>query len=40
MPVRSMRRLIVILNDNDMAISPPTGAMSAYLVPARLRQAT
>ena len=24
-------RLIVILNDNDMAIAPPTGAMSAYL---------
>jgi 1-deoxy-D-xylulose-5-phosphate synthase len=24
-------RLIVILNDNDMSISPPTGAMSAYL---------
>jgi 1-deoxy-D-xylulose-5-phosphate synthase len=27
-------RLIVILNDNDMSIAPPTGAMSAY--PARL----
>jgi 1-deoxy-D-xylulose-5-phosphate synthase len=28
----SMRsRLIVILNDNDMSIAPPTGAMSAYL---------
>jgi 1-deoxy-D-xylulose-5-phosphate synthase len=25
------RRLIVILNDNDMSIAPPTGAMSAYL---------
>ncbi len=24
-------RLIVILNDNDMAIAPPVGAMSAYL---------
>lgn len=24
-------RLIVILNDNDMSIDPPTGAMSAYL---------
>jgi 1-deoxy-D-xylulose-5-phosphate synthase len=24
-------RLIVILNDNDMSISPPVGAMSAYL---------
>lgn len=24
-------RLIVILNDNDMAIAPPTGAMSTYL---------
>jgi 1-deoxy-D-xylulose-5-phosphate synthase len=24
-------RLIVVLNDNDMSISPPTGAMSAYL---------
>ena len=23
--------LIVILNDNDMSIAPPTGAMSAYL---------
>src|SRR5581483_1732614 len=27
-------RLIVILNDNDMSIAPPVGAMSAY--PARL----
>ena len=25
------RRLIVILNDNEMSIAPPTGAMSAYL---------
>jgi 1-deoxy-D-xylulose-5-phosphate synthase len=24
-------RLIVVLNDNDMSISPPSGAMSAYL---------
>ncbi|MHA1189827.1 MAG: 1-deoxy-D-xylulose-5-phosphate synthase, partial [Alphaproteobacteria bacterium] len=24
-------RLIIILNDNDMSIAPPTGAMSAYL---------
>src|SRR5438477_9618301 len=24
-------RLIVVLNDNDMAIAPPVGAMSAYL---------
>ena len=24
-------RLIVILNDNNMSIAPPTGAMSAYL---------
>src|SRR5260370_9430517 len=24
-------RLIVILNDNDMSIAPPTGAMSAHL---------
>ena len=41
-------RLIVILNDNDMSIAPPTGAMSAYLArlasgrdlsrPARYRQ--
>jgi 1-deoxy-D-xylulose-5-phosphate synthase len=30
-------RLIVILNDNDMSIAPPTGAMSAYL--ARLGSA-
>ncbi len=27
----SNSRMIVILNDNDMSISPPTGAMSAYL---------
>ena len=27
----SESRLIVILNDNDMSIAPPTGAMSAYL---------
>jgi 1-deoxy-D-xylulose-5-phosphate synthase len=27
----SNSRLIVILNDNDMSISPPVGAMSAYL---------
>jgi 1-deoxy-D-xylulose-5-phosphate synthase len=27
----SQTRLIVILNDNDMSIAPPTGAMSAYL---------
>ena len=26
-----MSRLIVILNDNDMSIAPPVGAMSAYL---------
>ena len=42
-------RLIVVLNDNDMSIAPPTGALSAYLArvtssrhvsaPARLRQA-
>src|SRR5690606_33257603 len=25
------KRLIVILNDNDMSIAPPVGAMSAYL---------
>ena len=30
-------RLIVILNDNDMSIAPPTGAMSSYL--ARLASA-
>ncbi|HEY2049357.1 MAG TPA: 1-deoxy-D-xylulose-5-phosphate synthase [Caulobacteraceae bacterium] len=27
----STRRLIVILNDNDMSIAPPVGGMSAYL---------
>ncbi len=27
----SNSRMIVILNDNDMSIAPPTGAMSAYL---------
>jgi 1-deoxy-D-xylulose-5-phosphate synthase len=27
----SQTRLIVILNDNDMSIAPPVGAMSAYL---------
>ena len=31
MPARSNSRLIVILNDNDMSIAPPVGAMSAYL---------
>ena len=25
------KRLIVILNDNEMSIAPPVGAMSAYL---------
>ncbi len=30
-------RLIVILNDNDMSIAPPVGAMSAYLAAPRLR---
>ena len=25
------KRLVVILNDNDMSIAPPTGAMSSYL---------
>ncbi len=44
------KRLIVILNDNDMSIAPPVGGMSAYLArlglgrhlpdAARLRQAT
>ena len=32
------KRLIVILNDNDMSIAPPVGALSAYLaasIPAR-----
>jgi 1-deoxy-D-xylulose-5-phosphate synthase len=31
MPGHMDARLIVILNDNDMSIAPPTGAMSAYL---------
>ena len=31
MPARMNSRLIVILNDNDMSIAPPVGAMSAYL---------
>ena len=31
MPARMDSRLIVILNDNDMSIAPPVGAMSAYL---------
>ena len=31
MPAPLDARLIVILNDNDMSIAPPTGAMSAYL---------
>ncbi len=31
MPARCNARLIVILNDNDMSIAPPVGAMSAYL---------
>ena len=30
-------RLIVILNDNDMSIAPPVGALSAYLARLRLR---
>jgi 1-deoxy-D-xylulose-5-phosphate synthase len=29
--VESTKRLIVILNDNDMSIAPPVGAMSQYL---------
>ncbi|KFG69794.1 1-deoxy-D-xylulose-5-phosphate synthase [Microvirga sp. BSC39] len=29
--MHSRPRLIVILNDNDMSIAPPTGAMSSYL---------
>ncbi len=37
MPAALDARLIVILNDNDMSIAPPTGAMSAYL--ARLARA-
>ena len=31
-------RLIVILNDNDMSIAPPVGAMSSYLVAAAVGQ--
>ena len=31
MPARCIRASIVILNDNDMSIAPPVGAMSAYL---------
>ena len=31
-------RLIVILNDNDMSIAPPVGAMSAYLATPHLRR--
>ena len=31
MPAPCDSRLIVILNDNDMSIAPPVGAMSAYL---------
>ena len=31
MPAPMDSRLIVILNDNDMSIAPPVGAMSAYL---------
>ena len=31
MPAALKSRLIVILNDNDMSIAPPVGAMSAYL---------
>ena len=31
-------RLIVILNDNDMSIAPPVGAMTRLSVPALLRQ--
>ena len=27
----SKTKMIVILNDNDMSIAPPVGAMSAYL---------
>ena len=33
----SSSRLLVILNDNDMSIAPPVGALSAYLT--KLRQA-
>ena len=38
MPARCNSRLIVILNDNDMSIAPPVGAMSAYLARLRLGQ--
>ena len=31
MPARMNSRLIVVLNDNDMSIAPPVGALSAYL---------
>ncbi len=31
MPATGTPRLIVVLNDNDMSIAPPVGAMSAYL---------
>jgi 1-deoxy-D-xylulose-5-phosphate synthase len=31
MPAIYGRRLFVILNDNEMSIAPPTGAMSRYL---------
>ena len=31
MPARRNERLIVILNDNDMSIAPPVGALSTYL---------
>ena len=37
MPARCNERLIVILNDNDMSIAPPVGAMSAYLARLGLR---
>src|SRR5258707_476945 len=29
--VSKRSRLIIVLNDNDMSIAPPVGAMSAYL---------
>ena len=38
MPARWNSRLIVILNDNDMSIAPPVGAMAGYL--ARLFSGT
>ena len=31
-------KLIVILNDNDMSIAKPVGAMSKYLAKASIRQ--